>query len=195
MFRKYDPSGARTAAMLSATRRNHPEYSSGGTGVKPLSGSYSRCEAYGGDVMQRLARAPANRRCTTSRSRLSPQTRRCLPMRQVSADRVTGSAGASGISSSASAPASEPSSALASSTASSLSPKNQSRINRLKRYRSEVHEYNAYHTAPGRVWTSVGPHRRTQRHETKRKLSFDLYLDTVEVWRSSRHGPTVGPGR
>src|ERR1017187_834716 len=177
--------------MFAATARNQAEYSSGGTGGNPLSGSYSRWLAYGGDVTTTLARAPSNRRCTTSRSRQSPQMILCPEIVQMSPARVTGSAGASGISSSASAPASEPSSALASSTASSLSSKNQSRINRLKRYRSEVHEYHAYHTAPGRVWTSVGPHRRTQRHETKRKLSFDLSLDTVEVWRSSRHGPTT----
>src|ERR1700730_8336992 len=63
-------------------RGDHPEpvaIASGGTGVNPLLASYWRCEAYGGEVITRLARAPANRRSTTSRSRQSPQITRCLP--------------------------------------------------------------------------------------------------------------------
>jgi hypothetical protein len=55
MFRKYEPSGARITAKLSATVLNQSEYCSGGIGVKPLDASYSRYAAHGGEVMMRLA--------------------------------------------------------------------------------------------------------------------------------------------
>src|ERR1017187_6390506 len=123
MFRKYEPSGARTAAMLSATSLNQSEYFSGGTGVKPLLSSYSRWLAYGGDVMTRLVFTSASSCWTTSRSRQSPQIRRCPAMHQTSPARVTGSAGGSGIGSSSASTASG-TSASASSTrnSSSLNP-------------------------------------------------------------------------
>src|ERR1039458_2571755 len=59
--------------MLSATALYQSIYRSGGIGVKPLLASYSRCVAYGGDVIATFAFAPSNNWATTSRSRESPQ--------------------------------------------------------------------------------------------------------------------------
>src|ERR1035437_6896333 len=98
MFRKYEPSGARTAAMFAATTRNQSAYLSGGTGVKPLEGSYSLWVAYGGEVITRFAFTPSKRRATAPESRQSAQMRRCPAIFQISLARVTGSAGASGMS-------------------------------------------------------------------------------------------------
>jgi len=50
--------------MLAATSRNQSLYSSGGTGLKPLPGSYSRWVAYGGEVIATFALAPSNKRAT-----------------------------------------------------------------------------------------------------------------------------------
>ena len=46
--------------MFAATSRYQSAYSSGGIGLNPLEESYSRCVAYGGDVMHTFARAPAD---------------------------------------------------------------------------------------------------------------------------------------
>src|ERR1017187_3386936 len=113
--------------MFAATALYQSEYFSGGTGVNPLPASYSRCAAYGGEVITRFARVPANRRCTTSRSRQSPQIRRCLPTSQVSPARVTGSAGGSGISSSSASSAFEASASARSTRNSSLLKPNSCR--------------------------------------------------------------------
>ncbi len=62
--------------MFAATSRYHSAYSSGGIGLNPLVESYSRCVAYGGDVMHTFARTPAISLSTTGKSRQSPQIRR-----------------------------------------------------------------------------------------------------------------------
>src|ERR1017187_753522 len=99
MFRKYDPSGASTDWTPAATARYHSTYSPGSTGVNPLVGSYSRCVAYGGDVIATAARARASNFSTTARSRQSPHISRCFPICQTSPAVVTGVTGGSGISS------------------------------------------------------------------------------------------------
>lgn len=64
-------------AIVHEDRRDIRGHSSGGLGLNPLEESYSRCVAYGGDVMQTFARAPARSLSSVARSRQSPQIRRC----------------------------------------------------------------------------------------------------------------------
>src|ERR1019366_5950021 len=106
--------------MPAATARYQSTYSSGGTGLNPLVGSYSRCVAYGGDVIATFALAPAINFSTTAASRQSPQIRRWLPISHTSPGIVTGCAGGSG-SASSSPSAAASGSLLASSTTSSSS--------------------------------------------------------------------------
>ena len=90
--------------MFAATSRYQSTYSSGGTGLNPLEGSYSRCVAYGGDVIATFALAPAiEQSATDAESRQSPQIRRCRPISHTSPGRVTGSTGVSGTASSSTA--------------------------------------------------------------------------------------------
>ncbi len=67
-----------------ATSAYQSTYWSGGTGLKPLDGSYLRCFAYGGDVMQTVARNSPKSLPITANSRQSPQISRCFPIAQTS---------------------------------------------------------------------------------------------------------------
>src|ERR1035437_4952986 len=115
--------------MPAATAPNHSTYSSGGTGLNPLVESYSRCVAYGGDVIAPFALAPAINFSTTAASRQSPQIRRWLPISHTSAGVVTGCAGGSGTASSSTSAAASGSSTASRTTSSSSENPTRDRLN------------------------------------------------------------------
>src|ERR1019366_3241679 len=106
--------------MPAATAPNHFTYSSGGTGRNPLLESYSRCVAYGGDVIATFALAPAINFTTTAASRQSPQIRRWLPINHTSPGIVTGCTGGSGTASSSTSAAASGSATARIAASSSL---------------------------------------------------------------------------
>ena len=114
--------------MLAATSRYQSAYSPGGIGRKPLEESYSRCAAYGGEVMQTAARASGgNNIPRLFRSRQSAHSRRCFPISQRSPGRVTGWSGACGMSSVMSEACSGSSGAASRTASSSLEKPARSR--------------------------------------------------------------------